>query len=93
MTRSPEGAVTSYDEWRVVGTFASAFNGNEGYEFTWSTARNPHLGDPERGARDFIESLRDVDRWADGPHLLRRTVTVTEWTQLETSQEKATKDE
>lgn len=62
----------TYEEWRVTGRVRG-----EDYDFTWSKLRNPHLGDPEQGARKFAERIA-VD-WDDGPHLHRRTVTIREW--------------
>jgi hypothetical protein len=77
--------VTTYEEWRVTGRFAHTQpSGSDQYEFTWSPVRNPHLGNPERGARDFIRLMHDVERWTDGPHLHKRTVTVTDWTEVDT---------
>jgi hypothetical protein len=72
--------VTSYEEWRVTGDPGQGF---PPYEFTWSPARNPHLGDdPETGARGFIALLQaHHETWIDGPHLHKRTVTVTDWEQ------------
>lgn len=66
----------TYEEWRVTGQPAGDY---PPYDFTWSPFRNPHLGDPERGARGFIALVTAVGGWTDGPHLSRRTVTVSEW--------------
>ena len=76
--------MTSYEEWRVTGQ-PNAFRGVEfpPYEFVWSLRINPHLGDPEQAAREFVAGMaRHADRcgtWTDGPHLHHRTVTVTDW--------------
>lgn len=68
---------TTYEEWRVTG---QPGRGYPPYEFTWSTLRNPHLGEAEGAARAFMAQELD---WDDGPHLHRRTVTITEWTPTE----------
>jgi hypothetical protein len=65
--------VTTYEEWRVIGHPGPGF---PPYTYTWSQ----HHGDPERAARGFMALIADHERWADGPHLHKRTVTVTEWT-------------
>jgi hypothetical protein len=70
----------TYEEWRVTG---DPRDGSEPYEFTWSPFRNPHLGDPEVGARGFVRLVRSHEGWTDGPHLHKRTVTVTEWEEIE----------
>lgn len=64
----------TFEEWRATG---NPGGGYPPYEFTWSPMLNPHLGDPERGARAFAAAMSD--KWDDGPHLRRRTVTVTGW--------------
>ncbi|MBM0235944.1 hypothetical protein JNW88_00380 [Micromonospora sp. ATA32] len=74
----------TFEEWRVTG---DPGGGYPPYEFTWSPMRNPHLGDPERGARGFLAAIESVGgRWADGPHLSRRTVTVTDWEEVTNGQ-------
>jgi hypothetical protein len=65
----------TYDEWRVTGRPGIGY---PPYNFTWSPARGDQ--DAEFHARGFI-SLHGNDAWIDGPHLHRRTVTVTEWEQ------------
>lgn len=68
----------TFEEWRVT----SQPSGNyPPYDFTWSLLRNPHLGDPERRAKGFVEAIRSYDTppWDDGPHLARRTVEVSDW--------------
>lgn len=62
----------TYEEWRVTGTVQG-----EDYDFTWSKLRNPHLGDPEQGARKFAERLAVT--WDDGPHLHHRTIVIHSW--------------
>lgn len=62
----------TYEEWRVTGKVRG-----EDYDFTWSKLRNPHLGDPEQAARNFAEKI--AVEWDDGPHLHRRTATITLW--------------
>jgi hypothetical protein len=70
--------VTTYEEWRVTGRIDG-----DPYEFTWSPFRNPHLGEPEPAARGFIALVASRDAWTDGPHLHKRTVTVTDWEAVE----------
>lgn len=69
----------TYIEWRVTGDPGGGF---PPYDFTWSPFRNPHLGDAEAGARGFISLIASHDGWPDGPHLQKRTVTVTDWEQV-----------
>jgi hypothetical protein len=68
--------VTTYEEWRVTGALAEQ---NEPYEFTWSPVRGQGFEDPESDARAFIALTLSRNIWTDGPHLHKRTVTVTEW--------------
>lgn len=77
--------MTTYEEWRVTGQPGEMFNGADWppYDFTWSLRTNPHLGDPERAARDFMAKVGQYDTWRDGPHLHKRTVTVTDWQEVE----------
>lgn len=70
----------TYEEWRVTGQPTGDY---PPYDFTWSSYRNPHLGDPERGARNFAATINGAGRWDDGPHLSRRTVTVTGWERVD----------
>jgi hypothetical protein len=71
--------VTTYEEWQVAGTW-----GEEPYEFTWSPARGYGTTDPEAEARSFIAKMRERGVWwTVGPHLHKRTVTVTEWTEAD----------
>lgn len=67
--------MTTYEEWRVTGTPTP---GERPYTFTWS----PHGTegwDPEAEARRYVELIRECGDWTDGPHLHKRTVTVTNW--------------
>ena len=66
--------VTTYEEWRVTGTWVG-----QSYTFTWSPIGPPAWEFPQQEARNFIETFRNSDAWTDGPHLHKRTVTVTEW--------------
>ncbi|MFC7276243.1 hypothetical protein ACFQS1_19800 [Paractinoplanes rhizophilus] len=71
--------MTSYEEWRVTGRW-----GEEPYEFVWSPIGNVTracgFDTAEIEARNFVDAMRENQvYWADGPHLHRRTVTVTEW--------------
>jgi hypothetical protein len=69
--------VTTYEEWRVTG---EPGQGYRPYSFTWSPSTRPGLHDLEGEARGFIALLKDVgETWIDGPHLHKRTVTVTDW--------------
>jgi hypothetical protein len=65
----------TFDEWRVTGDPGDGF---PPYNFTWSPLRND-LGDPETEARAFVALIHSHGRWPDGPHLHRRTMTVTDW--------------
>lgn len=64
----------TYEEWQVTGHPGGEF---PPYVFTWSPVRGED--DPERAARGFIELIKSCETWADGPHLHRRTVTMTDW--------------
>jgi hypothetical protein len=70
--------VTTYEEWRVTGTFsADVGDEDEPYEFTWSQLRFP---DAQGSARAFLAlATTEVFGWTDGPHLHKRTFTVTDW--------------
>jgi hypothetical protein len=71
--------VTTYEEWRVTGRLADRAEGSP-YEFTW---RKSAYADPEGEARRFINDAAELMFWTDGPHLHRRTVTVTDWQEAE----------
>lgn len=64
--------MTTYEEWRVTGTGVVV-------EIVWSKQRGH--ANPEASARAFIErELKYAPTlWTDGPHLHKRTVTVTDW--------------
>lgn len=67
--------MTTYEEWRVTGDPGPGF---PPYAFTWSPVNSPN--GPEAAARGFLALLDTVhDAWRDGPHLHKRTVTVTDW--------------
>lgn len=71
--------MSTYEEWRVTGTPGKGY---PPYSFTWSPGvdRFPRADDPEREARGFVALFEDSGTtWADGPHLHKRTVTVTDW--------------
>jgi hypothetical protein len=59
--------VTTYEEWRVTGTLRKT--------------GKPHASqyETEAEARALIEAARCCGTFTDGPHLHRRTVTVTDW--------------
>lgn len=61
---------TTYEEWRVTGTWDGA-----DIDHIWTPSED---GDAERGARTMVDFGRARD-WTDGPHLHKRTVTVTDW--------------
>lgn len=71
-------SVTEYEEWRVTGRPGGGY---PPYEFVWSAREG--YDDPEATARAFVAMTRKND-WEDEPHLSRRTVTVTEWEEVET---------
>jgi hypothetical protein len=71
-----EEAAETFEEWRVTGQPALGWNG---YDFTWSPERNPHLGDPELAARSFVAAIAKEGGWESGPHLHRRRITRTAW--------------
>lgn len=68
--------MTSYEEWRVTGDPGEGF---PPYTFTWSSVGPSAWEFPENEARNFVRLIQDHGGWPDGPHLLRRTVTVAEW--------------
>lgn len=71
--------MTTYEEWRVTG---EPGEGYPPYEFTFSPVRGE--SDPEAKARGFVALIGSVGEvWAVGPHLHRRTVTVTEWAEVD----------
>ena len=64
--------MTTYEEWRVTGTwgrgpFEKTFTADEGYD------------EPKVYARAFVDRQANDPNWTDGPHLHKRTVTVTDW--------------
>lgn len=64
--------VSRYEEWRVTGTWTGqllekTFLPDDGYS------------QPETDARAFIARQANDPNWTDGPHLHKRTVTVTDW--------------
>lgn len=74
--------MTTYEQWRITGNPGPGF---PPYAFTWTNqpdARGRVTTDPEAEARDFTRLMREHDSWTDGPHLHKRTVTVTEWEQV-----------
>jgi hypothetical protein len=68
-------AGTTYEEWRVTG----ADNDLAPVDLTW----HYHQSDAEQRARTYLERARTYG-WTDGPHLHKRTVTVTDWTEVDT---------
>jgi hypothetical protein len=72
--------VGTFEEWRVTGHPGQGF---PPYEFIWSPLINPQLGDAHEAALAFVERIWVRGDWADGPHLSRRTVTLSAWERLE----------
>lgn len=62
--------MTTYEEWRVTGTWTNA-----PYTAIWSGTT---YDQPETEARSFVAQVNHSG-WTDGPHLHKRTVTVTDW--------------
>jgi hypothetical protein len=58
--------MTTYEQWRVTGTLRIGV----AYATPYAT---------EDFARRFIDRARQAQTFTDGPHLERRTVTVTDW--------------
>ena len=70
--------MTTYEEWRVTGTWAGKPPAGGPIYITW---RTDEYDDAEDRARRWAAANRD---WTDGPHLHKRTVTVTDWTEVDT---------
>jgi hypothetical protein len=68
--------VTTYEEWRVTGTFREEGS----FEVVYTP---PEDGDAETRALECAAWARTQDL-TDGPHLHKRTVTVTDWTEVDT---------
>jgi hypothetical protein len=69
---------TTYEEWRVTG----AWDGSD-VDYEFSPARGRSI-DPEAAARKFVAQVANRGwAWTDGPHLHKRTVTVTDWQEAE----------
>jgi hypothetical protein len=64
--------VSTYEEWLVTG----ADEEGDPVSITWDE------DDPEQRARAFAAWVREHD-WTDGLHLHKRTVTVTDWQEIE----------
>jgi hypothetical protein len=74
--------MATYEEWRVTGNPGPGF---PPYAFVWTNqpdARGRVTPRPDWEALDFVQLMRENDNWADGPHLHRRTVAVTDWEQV-----------
>ena len=69
--------VTTYEEWRVTVTTEH----NAPVKGVMFTPEDP--GDAEARAQSFANWAR-YQGWTDGPHLHKRTVTVTDWTEVDT---------
>jgi hypothetical protein len=61
--------VTTYEEWRVTGIPR------------WTQLSMIYRSEAE--ARALIDRETTHDAWTDGPHLHKRTVTVTDWEAIE----------
>jgi hypothetical protein len=66
--------VSTYEEWRVTGTW----DGSD-IDHVWTPGDD---GDAEHGARAMVDFGR-TQGWEDGPHLHKRTVTRTDWTEVD----------
>lgn len=67
-----EGSVSkTYTEWRVTGDPGEMLPGVD-----WPPYEQVC---PEGEARDFIRMVNEGGGWRNGPHLHKRTVTVTDW--------------
>jgi hypothetical protein len=75
----------THTEWRVTGDPGPDW---KEYDFVWSPWRNPHLGDPEKQARWFHASTIEHERM-NNVRLMRRTVTVGPWEEVENDGEPA----
>jgi hypothetical protein len=78
----PGGRVSTYEEWRVTGSI-----GDKPYEHLFTSVKTE---DPEKAARAYMTFVGVLSASgakfgvrADGPHLHKRTVTVTEWTEVD----------
>ena len=71
--------VTTYEEWRVTGTWDG-----ERVQYDFSPTKSPGI-DPETGARQVAAQIvGNLLGWTDGPHLHKRTVTATDWDEVDT---------
>jgi hypothetical protein len=66
---------TRYEEWRVTGkprlrTIEQKYSGED-------------YTDPEQAARIYLSNAVIGSGWTDGPHLHKRTVTVSKWTEVD----------
>jgi hypothetical protein len=61
--------VSTYEEWRVTGTPKL-----KAWESTYRR---------EDEARRFMANATAIVPWADGPHLHKRTMTATDWTEVD----------
>jgi hypothetical protein len=61
--------MSTYEEWRVTGTPRLL-------SMSWNFP-------DEAEARRFISNAIAPSAWTDGPHLHKRTVTVTDWTEVD----------
>lgn len=70
--------MTTHEEWRVTGQPP----GYPPYAYTWSSDPESLFvcPDPEATARQFVADVQTL--WDDGPHLIHRTVTRTEWEEV-----------
>ena len=66
--------MTTYEEWRVTGTDKEG----DPVSVTWWH----HDENAKERARAF--AWAQEQDWTDGPHLHKRTVAVTDWTEADT---------
>jgi hypothetical protein len=66
----------TYEEWRVTGT------DEDGDPISVTYSEDGYDLDPKAGAQAFVAWV-ETQGWTDGPHLHKRTVTVTDWTEVD----------
>ena len=66
--------MTTYEEWRVTGSDTCG----RSVDAIWRPDEDGN--DCEGQARGYV-AWASTQEWTDGPHLHKRTVTVTDWEQ------------
>ena len=72
--------MTTYEEWRVTGTWDGKPPIGGPIYIVWRTSEYDDAEDCARGW--LVGATHEI--WTDGPHLHKRTVTVTDWTEVDT---------